>query len=164
MLVKMDELGRIVIPAKARNSLGLKKNSLLKMQFDESGTKLFFEKEQQDFKLDYVSNVIVNSINNRFKYNCIVTNRDYILSTTSKYKNLCNKQISREIGKELESNNFFMKRANSLHICEDEIVKGTLYVFPIRDDDVNKGLLVVDYTSESYMPEFFEFVDDIINY
>ncbi|MDO5568740.1 MAG: AbrB/MazE/SpoVT family DNA-binding domain-containing protein [bacterium] len=164
MNVRMDELGRVVIPAPVRDSLGLKKNSKLKMKIDETGTKLFIEKGQQELKLDYVSKVIVNSINNRFKYDCIVTNRDFIICTTQKYKNLNNEHISKEIIKNLESSAFFMKRVYSLHICENEVIRGNLYIFPIRENDDNVGALVVDYTSERYNHDFFEFIGDIIDY
>lgn len=140
MNIKLDELCRIVIPQKIRNMLHIKKNDLLNINVENE--KIMLTKVINNEKIEFVSNKIVNSIYDCFKYECIVTDKNKVLTATKKYKKHVDLPISKHILGLLEDNHLFIERVFSIEISEKEYIKGRLYIFPIRQNDTNNG---VDY-------------------
>lgn len=161
MEIKVDELGRIVIPKNIRDSLKIKK--LDSVNLSTAGDKLIIVKPKESEKIDFLSQKIVISINDRYKYDCVLTNREKIIFATKKYKYLINKNISKYLNDLLEDNNTYMQRVFSLEICDNEVIKGHLYCFAVKENYCNKGLLIIDYTNKDYDDNFFKFINDIVN-
>jgi len=161
MDIKVDELGRIVIPKNVRDSLKIKKLDSVNISID--GDKLILVKTKSSEKIDFLSEKIVISINDRYKYDCVLTNREKILFTTPKYKYLKDQNISKHLNDLLEDSNTYMQRVYSLEVCEKELIKGHLYCFAVKENCCNKGLLIIDYTNKEYDQNFFNFINDIVN-
>lgn len=92
--IKIDDLGRIVIPKKVRRIMNIKRNDrvLLSLKDDELILKLDKETEKYQ-KLEKK----LLKIKDQYKFDIILTNEEKIIFTTKKYKEIRNNKYLKNI-------------------------------------------------------------------
>ena len=120
-LRRIDELGRIVIPKSARESLRIKNGDSLEIYIENEN--IILKKHSTLNELEEMSIVIKKVLKSLTKAEIIITDKDKIITATS--STYQNKKISNELVKILEERNIIIKE--NINII-DEIEEESIYL------------------------------------
>ncbi len=118
---RIDELGRVVVPKEIRRNLGIKAFEQLEIFIEDEN--IILKKYSNFTKLIKMANILVDIIGSNFEKDIIITDREKIIATTSKYKN---DYLDQPIGKSLENIMSERKRVIENNFCDLELSVGML--------------------------------------
>ena len=118
---RIDELGRVVVPKEIRRNLGIKAFEQLEIFIEDEN--IILKKYSNFTKLIKMANILVDIIGSNFQKDIIITDREKIIATTSKYKN---DYLDQPIGKSLENIMSERKRVIENNFCDLELSVGML--------------------------------------
>lgn len=135
--VKVDDLGRIVIPKKVRRKLNIKNNELLLLSIKED--TITIEKDNKCTEFDRLKEKVIK-INKEYGLDFLITNDYKIVFGTNSYKQYENLKIyKREIEKSVFS--------NSTEIGRGVVITKPHYYCSLSFDNYTNGRLFVVFDS-----------------
>lgn len=140
---RIDNLGRIVIPKEIRRSLKIRDGEMLEIFIDSDKILLNKFSPMNDFV--NVAEKYVDTINDNFERNIIVTDRDKVIAASD---NLKKKYISEDISdfllKYIERREIFIEKfKKDLYITNFEKEECTYIISPIIANSECAGLVIV---------------------
>ena len=149
LFVKVDDVGRIVIPKRVRTQLGIENNELLLLTRRDD--MIIIEKEDKSTDLDKIRDK-AQTLSNKYGLDFLIANDYKILFATNEYKKYENIRINNEsIGKITFSNN--------TAITKDTVITKPHYYCSLSFDNYTNGKLFVVFDDESKR----EYAELIIN-
>ena len=141
---RIDELGRLVIPKNICHSCNIKANDYLNVSCDESKQVIYIVKEKSKNYLSNISTKIFKPLFDKFGNTIIITNKEKVIKVYGKrYKNLENKNISKDIIKLLSEEALSIQRTKTIKITSDDQIKKQNYYYPIKKNGFNVGSIIV---------------------
>ena len=92
---RIDELGRIVLPKEIRINLGIREGEPLEIYVENNS--IVIKKFSQVENIKDISNKVCNIISDICKIDLIITDREKIIVTSNKLKNLTNKILPNQL-------------------------------------------------------------------
>lgn len=142
--VKIDEVGRVVIPQKVRKKYDIKKDCVLSLTLKKEGIIFTKQDNQTDFNklLEKIC-----KIEKFYNYEVLLANKDKILYASKKYDNLKDKKISNEVRKIILKKS--TKQQTNLNLTEEFNLTEPYYYSSINFNNYTNYLLIIIYKDES---------------
>ena len=152
MVRRVDSLGRIVIPKEIRKDLKIKENE--QVEINVSNDQIVLNRYSELNEYDESINNLIDIIEDIFDKNIIITNLSSIALTSSKYKELVNKELSSFLNNILEERKDIEEnKLSSLSLSnESNDINCSFIIKTIIKNGDTIGLLI--YLSDSNLSEF----------
>ena len=137
---RIDELGRIVIPKEIRRNLGIRDGENVEI-FTESDSIILKKFYRMNTSSD-LANTLCELMDNELNIKMIITDREKIIATNEKEKELLNKKISKNLLDIIDNREITNKDNETLKIEEQEI-KGKILFVPIISLNDSIGLVIL---------------------
>lgn len=139
--IKIDEVGRVVIPKKIRKKYDIKKDSFLLMIPEEKS--ILFTKQNKELELTKLVNKF-NKIETLYNFDIILLNKEKILYTSQKYEFLKDPKRKEKIVKVItegkENDKYDVKKLTNS--------SDPYYYSLINFDNYTKYLIIIFYKDE----------------
>ncbi len=143
--IKIDESGRIVIPAKIRRKFNIVPGSILYLQEKRGSLYFYKEKEVSKYK-----KLIYNLkfLEREYHFGIILTDENVVRYTSEKYKKLLNQKISNNLKERLKQESIL--KATKTKITTEFTLRTIHYYCVITIPEYTKFILFISCDSSEY--------------
>lgn len=149
LFVKVDDVGRIVIPKRVRTQLGIENNELLLLTRRDD--MIIIEKEDKSTDLDKIRDK-AQTLSNKYGLDFLIANDYKIVFATNEYKKYENIRVNNEVVEKIVF-------SNNTVIAKDVVITKPHYYCSLSFDNYTNGKLFVVFDDESKR----EYAELIIN-
>lgn len=142
--VKIDEVGRVVIPQKVRKKYDIKKDCTLSLSLEKES--VIFTKQDSNEEFNKLLEKF-HKIENLYNFDILLANQDKILYTSKKYENLKDQKPSNEVKKIILKKG--TKQKSTLNITEEFTLAESHYYSLINFNNYTNYLLIIIYKDEN---------------
>lgn len=134
---RIDELGRIVIPKEIRINLGIREGEPLEIYVENNS--IIVKKFSQVENIKDISNRVCNIISDICKIDLLITDREKIIVTSDKLKDLTNKILSNDLKRLIDNRETYISEK------KDNLIELNKYfiMIPIITSTDCSGLIIV---------------------
>lgn len=138
---KIDELGRIVIPKEIRRNLSIRDGENLEIFIDEDA--ILLKKYNQMHNFLELGNKLINIITSLVDVEVILTDREKIVATSTKYQELINTKINQKLINLIDERETYISDAREAMQLEVKTIEGFLTMVPIVSSLDSLGLVII---------------------
>lgn len=142
LLVKIDKVGRIVIPRKIRQQFNIRGNEYLSVVLQENSFLLYKNNYEEEY-LKFINKL--KKIELEYELDIIVSNKEKIVYTSNRYNLIENKNISEDLKTMFDYKNFDTFR---IRLTKDYIL-GSSYCYCVSSlEFYTKFLVIIPYKNK----------------
>ena len=138
---KIDELGRIVIPKEIRRNLSIRDGENLEIFIDEDA--ILLKKYNQMHNFLELGNKLINIITSLVDVEVILTDREKIVASSTKYQELINTKINQKLINLIDERETYISETSETMQLETKTIEGFLTMVPIVSSLDSLGLVIV---------------------
>lgn len=138
---KIDELGRIVIPKEIRRNLSIRDGENLEIFIDEDA--ILLKKYNQMHNFLELGNKLINIITSLVDVEVILTDREKIVATSTKYQELINTKINHKLISLIDEREIYISESSEVMQLESKTIEGFLTMVPIVSSLDSLGLVII---------------------
>lgn len=136
--IKIDEVGRIVIPQKVRRKYDIKKGCVLSLILYEKGILLTKQNKETEFNKILAK---IHKIEELYNFDIILTDKEKVLYASKKYKDLMEKRVATEVQKKIEEE----KESSEINLNKSFSISNPHYYSFIYSNNYTKYLFIIFY-------------------
>ncbi|MDD3453254.1 MAG: stage V sporulation T C-terminal domain-containing protein [Bacilli bacterium] len=141
IIKRIDDLGRVLIPKEIRSNLRLNNGDNVELYIQNDSIVL--KRYSIERKLEDLSSNFIYSINSITKNDIIITDCEYIIETSNKYKKYLKKKISDELSNYIKRReNILEKNMKELLVIEKESIECSYIIKSIMLYNDVVGLII----------------------
>ena len=139
--IKIDEVGRIVIPQKVRRKYDIKKGCVLSLIPNEKSILLTKQNNETEFNKMFNK---IHKIEKLYNFDVILTDKEKVLYASKKYKDLMNEKVTTEIREIIEE-----KKENfEINLIKSFSITDPYYYSLINSNNYTKYLFIIFYKDD----------------
>lgn len=152
MTRRIDELGRIVIPKEIRKSLKINDGESLEIIVNEE--QIILQKHDVFNSDDKNIKNLIEALNNTFKIDVIITDRNKVITVSDNLKEYVDKEISDFVNKLLNERMRFINNATEeVEVIKNVKLMGYFVMKPLIIDNDLFGMIIIKSNTKNFVYE-----------